>query len=89
MRHWTELITAQAGTILVNDTNSYSGKFHAIYVLEDTIISTLNDEDGNSVNEYITTPATAAKAGAFITPFDKQKVFNKITLTSGSVALIL
>lgn len=89
MRHWTELITAQAGTILVNDTNPYSGEFHALHALEDTIILALDDASGNIVDDYITTPANAVKAGAMITPFDRQKVFTGITLTSGSVVLVL
>jgi hypothetical protein len=41
------------------------------------------------MNDYITTSATAVKAGALITPFDKQKTFVNIDLTSGSVSLIL
>lgn len=89
MRTHTELASAQAGTLIVNDTAAVSRTFHAIYVLEDTVIASLTDAKGNDVNDYITTAATAVKAGALITPFDRQNPFSAITLTSGSVSLIL
>lgn len=88
MRHWTELVTAQAGTIVVNDTDAYSGTFHALYVLEDTVISALADASGNAVGDYVTTAANAVKAGAMITPLDNSKPFTGVTLTSGSVVVI-
>jgi hypothetical protein len=39
-------------------------------------------------DEYISTPATAIKAGAIIRPYDAQK-FSGVQLTSGSVALVI
>ena len=89
MRTWNEILTAAAGAIILNDTDAYTDPVSAIYVLEDTVFATLGDAAGNAVGDYITDPATAVKAGALLTPFDKQKGFNAITLTSGSVALIL
>jgi hypothetical protein len=89
MRTHTELASAQAGVIVVNNTAAVLREFHAIYVLEDTIIASLTDEGGNAVGAYIKAPGTAVKAGAFITPFNRQKPFSGITLTSGSVSLIL
>lgn len=89
MRTHTELASAQAGVIIVNDTVAVSREFHAVYVLEDTVIAALSDEAGNAVGAYVKAPGTAVKAGAFITPFDRQKPFSGITLTSGSVSLIL
>lgn len=90
VRTWNEIITAAAGTIILNDTDAYTAKqVSAIYVLEDTVFNTLTDNAGNDKDDYITTAATAVKAGALITPFDKQNVFTNVDLTSGSVVLIL
>ena len=89
VRTWNEILTAAAGTIILNDTDSYTSPVSAIYVLQDTVFNTLTDAGGNDKDDYITTSATAVKAGALITPFDKQKTFVNIDLTSGSVALIL
>lgn len=89
VRSWNEILTASAGTIVINDTDSYTSPVSAIYVLEDTVFATLTDAAGNDKDDYITTSATAVKAGALITPFDKQKTFVNIDLTSGSVVAIL
>ena len=89
MRTSQELMSAQAGVIIVNDTTAVVNQFHAVYVLEDTIFATLDDEAGRDVGDYITTPLTAVKAGAMITPFDRNNPFREIELTSGSVSIIL
>lgn len=89
VRTWNEILTASAGTVILNDTDAYTNPVSAIYVLEDTVFSALTDAAGNDKDDYITTAATAVKAGALITPFDKQKVFTNVDLTSGSVVLIL
>lgn len=82
-------MSAQAGVIIVNDAVAVVRQFHAVYVLEDTIFATLDDNAGNDVDDYVTTAATAVKAGAMITPFDRNNPFKEIELTSGSVAILL
>jgi hypothetical protein len=89
MRNYTELLSAQAGTILLNDTSTYTGTVHKVVVLEDTVFDTLTDSKGNVKGGYIKAPATPAKKDAFFTPFDRQHPFSSIKLTSGSVLLIL
>jgi len=90
VRTWNEILSAAAGTIILNDATAYTAKpVSAIHVLEDTVFNVLTDAAGNDKADYITTPATAVKAGAMITPFDKANVFVNIDLTSGSVALVL
>jgi hypothetical protein len=90
LRTWNEIVSAAAGTIVINDTTAYTAKpVYAVYVVEDTVFNVLTDGDGNDKTDYITTPATAVKAGVLITPFDKQKPFVNIDLTSGSVVAIL
>lgn len=89
VRTWNEILTAAAGTVILNNTDAYTAGVSAIYVLEDTVFNALTDAAGNDKNDYIKAPATAVKAGALITPFDKQKVFTNVDLTSGSVVLIL
>ncbi len=90
VRAWNEILTAAAGTIVINDTTAITNReFAAIYVVEDTVFNVLTDAAGNDKADYITTPATAVKAGVMITPFDKQKPFVNVDLTSGSVVGIL
>jgi hypothetical protein len=89
MRTSQELLSAQAGTYIVNNTTTVTRTFHAIKVLEDTVFDILTDGAANAKGAYVAAPATAVKAGAFITPFDRQKPFASIKLTSGSVAIIL
>ena len=89
MRTSQELMSAQAGVIIVNDTTAVVRQFHAMYVLEDTVIAKLTDNRGNVVDDYVTDSSTAVKAGAMITPFDRNNPFKEIELTSGSVAIVL
>lgn len=89
MRTWNEILSAAAGTVVLNDTNAYTGNIAAIYIIGDAVFTTLNDAKGNDKADYITTPATAVKAGAMLTPFDKQNAFTTVQLASGSAILIL
>lgn len=82
-------MSAQAGVIIVNDAVAVVRQFHAVYVLEDTVFATLDDNAGNDVDDYVTDSSTAVKAGAMITPFDRNNPFKEIELTSGSVAIVL
>ena len=90
---YEEISSAQFGTIILNDTTEKEGQFLGMYVLEDTVFSRI-EVDGDTATDvkanYITTPATAVKAGALITPLEgTDQEFSAITLTSGSVVLIL
>jgi len=78
---------ALSGVFVVNDATEKTINFKGFLVLEDTVITKLNIAGVNKVASYISTPATALKAGAYITP-TKGLVFSGIQVT-GSVALIL
>jgi hypothetical protein len=83
------VITGSKGTFIVNNTAEKTLQCRAIVVLEDTVFSSIK-ELGAATDvkaNYIAAVGTAIKAGAIITPNDG-KVFQKITLTSGSVALV-
>lgn len=89
MRTWNEILSAAAGTIVLNDTTEYTGNIAAIHVIGDAKFSTLTDAKGNDKNDYIVNPGVDVKAGAMLTPFDKQNAFTTIKLDSGSVVLVL
>jgi len=83
-------ITATPGTYVINDAVAFTDlKFYAFYVAEDTVVSSLSVNGGanNVVADYISTPATPLKGGVIISC--RQGHFSGITLTSGSVSLIL
>jgi len=83
------VITGSKGTFIVNNTAEKTLQCRAIVVLEDTVFSSIK-ELGAATDvkaNYIAAVGTAIKAGAIITPNDG-KVFQKIALTSGSVALV-
>jgi len=88
VRAWHEIVTAAAGTIILNDALSHADPVSAVYVLEDSEFSKLTDAAGNDRDDYIKDSAIAVKAGALITPFDKQNPFVEVALASGSVVLI-
>ena len=81
-------LVANKGVYIVNDTTEVTKVIDGVFVLEDTVISTLKVGGTDALSSYVSTPATAIKAGAYIRPLDGVK-FSGITLTSGSVALIL
>lgn len=89
---YQELISAQFGTYVVNDTTEVEKNAIGIYVAEDTVFSRI-EADGQTATDvkanYIQTPATAVKAGVTLTPQGGDDYFSAITLTSGSVILIL
>jgi hypothetical protein len=89
-RTWNEILVPINGTFTVNDTTAKEIDFYAIKIDADTVISELLNEKGVDVkDDYISTPASAVKAGAMITLKDQGKKFTSITLTSGSVTLVL
>jgi len=89
MRTWNEILSAAAGTIVLNDTSTYTGNVAAIYVVRDALFTTLTDAKGNDKDDYITDSSVDVSTGAMLTPFDKQNAFTTIELTSGSVVLVL
>ena len=84
-------LIAQNGTYLVNDTTEYVANAEAYYMAEDTVIARI-EINGDTVTDvkanYISTPATAVKGGVLLTPLGDD-YFSAITLTSGSVTVIL
>ncbi len=83
-----DTMAANKGVYIVNDTTEVTKVIKGLFVLEDTVISTLKVGGSDALSSYVSTPATAIKAGAFITPLDGAN-FSAITLTSGSLALII
>ena len=82
------VLAAMQGTYVINDTAAWTGKCDAVYCLEDTEFSVLTDDNGNDKDDYISDSAVAVKAGCLIRPLNDAQ-FTSITLTSGSVALVL
>ena len=82
-------IASVRGTYAVNNTTAVTDKdFSEFFVCEDTVIATLLENGGGDVKtKYIAAPATALKAGTIVTCNNGK--FTGITLTSGSVNLIL
>ncbi len=88
---YDKFVAAGNGTYTVNDTTQVTNKdFNGIYFAEDSVIANLYVNDGGSdiKANYISTPATAVKAGTIITTTGDDH-FSAIQLTSGSVTLIL
>jgi len=81
-------MSAARGVLILNDTSTQPGSFDAIMVLEDTVFATIKTGGADVKDNYITTAATAVKAGALITAIGST-VFTEVSLTSGSVSLVL
>jgi len=84
-----KLMSADNGVYIVKNTSEATKNFAAVYVLEDTVISSLKVDGADAKSTYIAATGTALKAGALIRPTSGIAYFSGITLTSGSVALIL
>jgi hypothetical protein len=82
------VLTAQQGTFIVNNTVAKTVDHDAIMVLEDTVFSAIRVAGTDVKSTYIAATATAVKAGAIIRPINGAK-FSGVTLTSGSVCLVL
>lgn len=83
-----ETIAAFQGSYVVNDTTDAVISCDGLLVLEDTVFTTLKIGGVDKLSEYVSTPATAVKAGAFIRPKSGAR-FSSVQLTSGSVILVL
>ena len=80
-------LVASKGVYICNDTTAVTKVIAGILVLEDTVFSAIRVSGTDVKASYISTPATAVKAGAFITGLGV--LFSGVTLTSGSVALVI
>ena len=79
---------ARGGTFTVNGTAEVTKRFFGFFIAEDTVIASLKVEGATvDLEDYIQVPATSVKPGTIISCQDD--VFSGITLTSGSVTLIL
>jgi len=84
-------LIAQNGTYIVNDTTEFVRPAQGYYMAEDTVIARIEINGATAVDvkaNYISTAATALKAGVLLTPLGDD-YFSAITLTSGSVSVIL
>ena len=84
----SEILVANQGTFIVNDTNEKTVAHDAIIVLEDTVFNAIKIGGVDVKSSYIASTGTAVKAGAIIRPTDAQK-FSAVDLVSGSVCLVL
>ena len=80
-------LVASKGVFIVNNTTEKTATIAGVFVLEDTVISSLKVAGSDVKSSYIAATGTAIKAGAYITGIGVN--FSGITLTSGSVALVL
>lgn len=79
-------LVASKGVYIVNDTTEVTAAIDGILVLEDTVFNAIKVAGTDVKSSYISTPAAAIKAGAFITGAGVK--FSGVKLTSGSVALV-
>ena len=83
-----DILIANQGSFVLNNTTEKTATINAIAVLEDTVFTSIKIAGSDVKATYIGTPATAVKAGAIIRATNAQQ-FSGVTLTSGSVLLIL
>lgn len=88
MEAYLATMSACQGTFIVNDTVEKTVSFDLLVCTEDTVISSLKLDGVDVKADYIAAPATALKAGTLIRAFDGDK-FSGVTLTSGSITLVL
>jgi hypothetical protein len=83
-----DILIANQGSFVVNNTVEKTVKINAIVVLEDTVFNVIKIAGVDAKSTYIAAPATAVKAGVIIRATAAQQ-FSGVKLTSGSVLLIL
>jgi len=83
-----DILIANQGTFVLNNTTEKTTTINAIVVLEDTVFNAIKVAGTDVKATYIGTPATAVKAGAIIRAVSAAQ-FSGVKLTSGSVLLIL
>lgn len=83
-----DILIANQGTFVLNNTTEKTTTINAIVVLEDTVFNAIKVAGTDVKANYIGTVATAVKAGAIIRATNAAQ-FSGVKLTSGSVLLIL
>lgn len=83
-----DILIANQGTFVLNNTTEKTTTINAIVVLEDTVFTSIKIAGTDVKANYIGTVATAVKAGAIIRATNAAQ-FSGVKLTSGSVLLIL
>ena len=83
-----DILIANQGTFVVNNTVEKTVTINAIVALEDTVFNAIKIAGSDVKSTYIAAPATAVKAGTIIRAVSALQ-FSGVTLTSGSVLLIL
>ena len=83
-----DILIANQGSFVLNNTTEKTVTINAIVVLEDTIFNLIKIAGVDVKASYIGTPGTAVKAGAIIRATNAAQ-FSGVKLTSGSVLLIL
>lgn len=83
-----DILIANQGTFVVNNTDAKTVTINAIVVLEDTVFNAIKIGVTDVKSTYIAAPATAVKAGTIIRAINAQQ-FSSVRLTSGSVILVL
>jgi hypothetical protein len=83
----TKVSMLGSSTIVVNDTNTVTGEFESIVVLEDTVLGGIKVNDLEVLPNLVTSPALPVRAGAILS-WGKGQYFNAVKLFSGSVLLV-
>ena len=83
-----DILIANQGTFVVNNTAEKTVTINAIVVLEDTVFDRIKIAGSTVTSTYIAAPSTAVKAGTIIRAVNAQQ-FSGVKLTSGSVILVL
>ena len=83
-----DILIANQGTFVVNNTVEKTVTINAIVALEDTVFNAIKIAGSDVKSTYIAAPATAVKAGTIIRAVSALQ-FSGVKLTSGSVLLIL
>ena len=83
-----DILIANQGTFVVNNTAEKTITINAIVALEDTVFNAIKIAGSDVKSSYIAAPATAVKAGTIIRAINAQQ-FSGVKLTSGSVLLVL
>jgi hypothetical protein len=83
-----DILIANQGTFILNNTVAKTVTINAIVALEDTVFSAIRIAGTDVKATYIAAPSTAVKAGTIIRATNAQQ-FSGVKLTSGSVILVL
>ena len=83
-----DILIANQGSFVVNNTAEKTVTINAIVVLEDTVFNAIKIAGSDVKSTYIAAPGTAVKAGTIIRAINAQQ-FSGVKLTSGSVLIIL